>query len=232
MKKIILLALLGLSAAANAHLMFPVQNQNGYEIKLWADNHWESIQNNKVIGVRGYKNGNPINVGYDFAKGSIEVANGQRPDMLTSEYDFGYYTFTADNHYPKARNEVAGTIFDSRHIYKLGKSIYQWNKAYSRPVGMKIEVTPLINPLILRAGDTLPLLVTMDGKPLAKAEFEDQLGDLNYVTTDAKGLAIITLRQPQDGFYMIGARTKKPYTLADNQAQTLQLTGVLAFKTH
>ena len=232
MKKIILLALLAMSAAANAHLMFPVQNQNGYELKLWADNHWESIQNNKVIGVRGYKNGNPINVGYDFAKGSIEVANGQRPDMLTSEYDFGYYTFTADNHYPKARNEVAGTIFDSRHIYKLGKSIYQWNKAYSRPVGMKIEVTPLINPLILRAGDTLPLLVTMDGKPLAKAEFEDQLGDLNYVTTDAKGLAIITLRQPQDGFYMIGARTKKPYTLADNQAQTLQLTGVLAFKTH
>ncbi|WP_131668234.1 DUF4198 domain-containing protein [Psychrobacter pygoscelis] len=230
MKKIIFMALLGMSATANAHLMFPAQSQNGYELKFWADDHWESIQNNKVIGVRGYKNGNPIKVGYDFAKGSIEVANGQRPDMLTSEYDFGYYTFTADNHYPKARNEVAGTIFDSRHIYKLGKSIYQWNKAYSRPVGMKIEVTPLTNPLALRPGDNLPLLVTMDGRPLAKAEFEDQVGDLDNVTTDAKGLAIITLRQPQDGFYIIGAGTKKPYTLTDSQAQTLQLTGVLAFK--
>lgn len=230
MKKLLVLALLSISASANAHLMFPAQTVSGYDLKFWADDHWEAIKTPNVIGVHGYKDGKPIKVGYDFAKGSIEVAGNQKPDMLTSEYDFGYYTFTANAHYPKPRRQVTGTIYDSRHIYKLGKSIYRWNDTYSQPVGMKIEVTPLINPLTLKTGDTLPLLVTLDGKPLANAEFEDQAGDLDDITTNAMGLVNFTLRKPQDGFYIIGAGTKQPYTLSDSQAQTLQLTGVLAFK--
>lgn len=232
MKKVVLTALMlcGIAGTAQAHLMFPAQVDDGYALKFWADDHWADINNDQVIGLYAYQDGKRGKAGYNFADGKIVLKDGNVPDMLTSEYDFGYYTFTADGHFPKPRNEVEGAIFDSRHIYKLGKGLYKWDDAYSKPVGMKIEVTPLSNPLTLKVGDTLKVLVTLDGKPYQGASFEDQAGDLDDVTSNADGIAELTIREPQDGFVIIGAGAKLPYTLSDNKAQTLQLTGVLAFK--
>lgn len=232
MKKYLLASFvaLGIATTAQAHLLFPAQTADGYTLKLWADDRWEVPKPENVIGVHVYQDGKLGKVGYDYKKGTITLAKDSHPDMLTSEYDFGYYTFTADKHFAKARDEVDGTIYDTRIIYKLGKGLYQWNDVYSKPVGMKFEVTPLSNPLALKVGDKLKVLVTLNGQPYAGAGFEDQMDDLDDVTTDANGIAEITLRKPQDGLIIIGASAKLPYQLADKHAETLQYTGVLAFK--
>lgn len=217
-------------ASASAHNLFPAKMDAGYQIKFWADDHWEDPDPQSVIGVTAYKDGERIKVGYDYNSGELITVKDEDAGLMTAEYDFGYYTFTADGHFHKPRTEVEGIIFDTRHIYKLGKGIFSWDEAYSKPVGMKIEVTPLQNPLVLKEGDVLEVLVTLDGKPLEGAEFEDQIGDLDGITTDKDGKAAITLRTPKDGFEIIGASVKLPYQLENTQAETLQLTGTLGFK--
>lgn len=231
MKKYCAVLLLGsLIAAASAHNLFPVHTADGYDIKFWADDHWETPVAEHIIGVRAYDGDKAVKVGYDYKDGKISVAAQQKVGLMTAEYDFGYFTFTADKHYHKPRTEVEGVIYDTRHIYKLGKGIFSWDDSYSEPVGMKVEVTPLSNPLELHEGDELSVLVTLDGKPYAGAEFEDQAGDLDDVTTNEDGVATITLRAPQDGYQIIGATAKLPYQLENTQAQTLQITGTLGFK--
>ncbi|MBV7433935.1 DUF4198 domain-containing protein [Cardiobacteriaceae bacterium TAE3-ERU3] len=232
MKKLYGLLVCSLMAAtASAHNLFPAQTDNGYTIRFWADDHWEEPDPQNVIGLTAYDVDKRVKVGYDYTSGTVIAEDGS-VGLMTAEYDFGYFTFTADKHFHKPRTEVEGVIFDTRHIYKLGKGIFQWDEAYSKPVGMKIEVTPLHNPLKLKEGDKLKVLVTLDGKPYAGAEFEDQVGDIDGLTTDKDGIAEITLRTPQDGYEIIGASVKLPYQLENTQAQTLQLTGTLGFKPH
>ncbi len=43
---------------------------------------------------------------------------------------------------------------------------------FAKPVGMKIEIVPLADPANLKPGDTLPLEVLYNGKPLADAQVE------------------------------------------------------------
>lgn len=230
MKKISALMLLAIATSASAHLMFPAKTDDGYSIKFWADDHWDKPLPKDVIGLHAYSGDKMGKVGYNYSTGKIAVPEGKNIGMMTSEYNFGYFTFTADQHFHKPRTEVQGEIYDTRLIYKLGKGIFSWDDAYSKPVGMKVEVTPLSNPLELKVGDTLKVLVTMDGKPYSHASFEDQVGDLDDIKTNEDGIAEITLRKPQDGYQIIGASVKLPYQLQDNKAETLQVTGTLGFK--
>ncbi|MBE2896910.1 DUF4198 domain-containing protein [Pasteurellaceae bacterium HPA106] len=233
LKSLYALAFAGLFAtSANAHNLFPVQTEQGYGIQFWADDHWELPDFQQVIGVSAYNNdGKRLKVGFDFQNGNVSLKDEKaQVGLMTAEYDYGYFTFTADKHFHKPRTEVQGVIFDSRHIYKLGKSIFTWNDAYSQPVGLKLEVTPLSNPLTLKEGDKLKVLVTYNGQPFNNVEFEDQAGDLDDVVIK-DGVAELTLRKAQDGYQILGATAKLPYQLQDDKAQTLQLTGTLAFKS-
>lgn len=228
MKKFVLASLLAIfSINVNAHLVFPAKQGDDYVVKLWADDHWEEIKPNQVISLHGYVDGKKVKVGYDYQNGYIEVT--KKPQLLTTEYRFGYYTFTADKHFAQNRNDVSGIIYDTRKIYKLGKGLYSWNPAYSKPVGMKLEVTPLHNPLKLKVGDKLKVRITFNGKPFTQVEFEDQAGDLDDLKINTDGIAEVVLRKPQNGWFIIGATTKLPYQLTDDNAETLQLTATLAF---
>ncbi len=72
---------------------------------------------------------------------------------------------------------------------------------FKRQVGHLLELVPQKNPLALKAGELLPVLVLFDGKPLADAGIEnsnlvDKLPEekIPRYRTDANGIAQVSLR--------------------------------------
>ncbi|MBZ7985104.1 DUF4198 domain-containing protein [Campylobacter sp. Cr9] len=228
-------ASLFVASTAFAHQFFPMKTDNGYKVGFWADDHWGQYQSDRVFGISAYDaNGKRLKAGYDYLNNKIFIEGN--PSVATMNYDFGYYTFTKDGkHYAFARNEItditgANEVTQTRKIYKLGKSIYEWNEASSKALGLKFEIVPLENPLVKKVGDKLKVLVLLDGKPVSGVEFEDQNDDIDGVVTDKNGQATLTLTKPQDGLQIIAAGIKIPYNL-DRYGDTLQLTATLSFKS-
>lgn len=221
-----------ISSFASGHQFFPMQKDGKYELGFWSDDHWGELQNDKVIGVSAFdSSGKKIKAGYDYASNEL-VFGSSKPALAVVMYDFGYWSFTSNAHYNKPRNEVdvLGAVFDSRKNIKFGKSIFEWSDKFTKPLGLKLELTPLSNPLKLKAGDKLKVLVTLDGKPFSGVEFEDQVGDLDDIKVGSDGVASLPIRKPQDGLSIIAAGVKLPYYIGDPLAQTLQLTCTLSFK--
>ncbi len=229
------LASLFVASSAFAHQFFPMKTNDGYKVGFWADDHWGQYNPDRVFGVSAKDaNGKNLKAGFDYANNKIFVDGN--PSVMSVSYDFGYYTFTRNGkHYSQIRSDLtdkdgASEVTHTRKIFKLGKSIYAWDDASKKPLGLKFEIVPLNNPLELKVGDKLNVLVLLDGKPVSGVEFEDQNDDIDGVSTNDKGEATITLTKPQDGLQIIAAGIKMPYYL-DMYGDTLQLTATLSFKS-
>ncbi|WP_267523991.1 DUF4198 domain-containing protein [Campylobacter sp. MG1] len=224
-----------LANSAFAHQFFPMKTDSGYKVGFWADDHWGVYQSDRVFGISAKsKDGKNLKAGFDYLNNTIFIEGDAA--VATLSYDFGYYTFTKNGkHYHSKRSELtdkdgANEVIQTRKIFKMGKSIFSWSEASSRPLGLKFEIVPLVNPLELKAGDKLKLLVLLDGKPISGVDFEDQNDDIDGVITNENGEATITLSKPKDGLQIIAAGIKLPYNL-DRYGDTLQLTTTLSFKS-
>lgn len=227
------LIFLGLSSTIYAHQFFPMQTKDGLKIGFWADTHWGQYQPDRIFGIAARdENGKKIKAGFDYQNAKLFAQKD--PATMVVMYDFGYYTFTKDKkHYPSRRDTItdktgANEVTATRHIYKMGKSIFKWSKDALKPYGTKLEIIPTQNPLELKVGSKLKVQVLLDGKPANKIGFEDQNGDLEGVSTDKNGYATITLSKPKDGYQIIAAGVKLPFNL-DRYGEILQLTATLSF---
>lgn len=71
--------------------------------------------------------------------------------------------------------------------------------SWRAPMGLGLEIVPQANPTALRAGDSLPVLVLREGKPLsgfAIAARPEGRSKGTFFTTDASGHATIALSSP------------------------------------
>lgn len=79
----------------------------------------------------------------------------------------------------------------SREVYAKFAKTYvvagQANEAYRKPLGLKIEIVPLADPSLLKAGEKLPVQVLYNGKPLADTQVEIALSQ------DAKAKTIVEI---------------------------------------
>lgn len=231
------IAFLGLFVASSAfaHQFFPMKTDNGYKVGFWADDHWGQYQPDRVFGISAKDSkGKNLKAGYDYQNNTIFIEGN--PSVASLNYDFGYYTFTKNGkHYAQIRSDLtdvegANEVTQTRKIYKMGKSIFAWDEAAKKPLGLKFEIIPLQNPLVLKEGDKLKVQVLLDSKPVSGVEFEDQNDDIDGVVTDSKGIATLTLTKAKDGLQIIAAGIKLPYNL-DRYGDTLQLTATLSFKS-
>jgi uncharacterized GH25 family protein len=90
-------------------------------------------------------------------------------------------------------------------------------QGFDRPAHSSLEIIPLKNPTVLKVGETLPVKVTFQGKPLAGAEImytHDGWSDPNKPfallgKTNARGEITVKLDQP--GRWFLTASHKTPY---------------------
>jgi nickel transport protein len=104
------------------------------------------------------------------------------------------------------------------------KRIDRWVAGADQPLSTGIEITPVSNPLVLKAGDTLTLLVTQNGQPKAGAQVE--YDDVVLGTTDKEGRVAILLRH--GGVQLIETDIETP--LVDGKVDTVIHNATLQFK--
>jgi uncharacterized GH25 family protein len=113
-------------------------------------------------------------------------------------------------------------IGDKEHVPsgKYGKSLIvvgHGTDIVSRPLGQRIEIIPLKNPSALKSGDSLPVRIFYEGKPLSTyvygtyAGYHSETEPFPVVAkSDEDGLAHVPINQP--GTWMVVANHKVDFS--------------------
>ncbi|OCC15340.1 ABC-type Co2+ transport system, periplasmic component [Dissulfuribacter thermophilus] len=145
--------------------------------------------------------------------------------LLVAERKGGFFTKTVEGFKRQSKEGLTDVLY-CKYSRMFAKSIVNvgkpGGKAYQRLIGSELEVIPLANPSLVKAGEYLPIKVLLRGKPFAKQfvyatyvgfSSSDHLA-FSYVTkTDSKGNALIRL--DKKGIWLIMARFEEPYKQKD-----------------
>jgi nickel transport protein len=118
----------------------------------------------------------------------------------------------------------AGAVIDSWLSVESVKRPDEWGPALARPLTPELEIVPQGDPLPLKTGDKLRLMVTLNGRPAASvtvAYFGHPRG-----VSGPDGQVNVRLQQP--GFQLIQASLESP--LADGKADKLIQSTALQFE--
>lgn len=108
----------------------------------------------------------------------------------------------------KAQSKPGREIYSRRakSIVQVGPASSKPQPWVTRPLGLSLEIVPEVNPYTLGAGETLPIRVFYEGKPLAGATVKlnnldaDARPVVSY-RTDARGRAVF--RTPRKGAWQL-----------------------------
>ena len=135
----------------------------------------------------------------------------------------GYWTKTPWETKNVPKTGVAGAI-KSWLSEESVKRIDRWTPGADRPLSDGLEITPTVDPLALKPGDKLVVLVTEGGKP--KAGVPVAYGSDTRGATGEDGRIAIRLRQ--GGMQLIAASIEVP--LADGKADVAIRSAILQFE--
>ena len=135
-------------------------------------------------------------------------ASGVGCYVLTSS---GTWTKTPYGTQPGTRAEAEMAIRSWRS-FESTKRIDHWSPLLTKPLTEDLEIVPLNNPLALRPGEKLRLVVVFQGRPVAGARVAYD-GEVRGVTDKA---GHINIRIRHTGLQMIQASAEQPAEDSDN----------------
>lgn len=205
-----------------------IEEKDGQFIVLYGHgNKTETYDAGKVKEVRAYGTDRSI-VQVTVIKEGYPVIIKPKGNaaLISLFFDNGFWSKAPDGYKNKPKKEVTDAI-ESSHSMKYSKAILKWSDKFSKPLGMKMEIVPLKNPLSLKAGDSLPLKVFLDGKPAEGASINAGGYHKDDMKTDKNGMAEVKIED--SGFQIIAAGIKIP--LKDNpNADVLSLSANITFE--
>ncbi len=200
-------------SVAHAHDIVLVPKDNGLTVRYGHPKDWQPIDREKLIELQVLA---PEGPGVDRlgavkrAGLDLQMAGGiSRPSLVSARYDNGFWIEGAPgaDGKPVWRNTgpfmtpTAKSVTLSVKFAKALSGTAADPATYGRTVGHLLELVPQKNPLAVKAGETLPVLVLFDGKPLADAGIEnsDLVRKLDEdkiprYKTDGNGIAQVPLR--------------------------------------
>ncbi len=203
MKKIILSAVIATSFVF-AHQITAKVDKNVYSAEFWAHGKYSSFDVKQLKGATAYdENNQEIKTGIDYSKGS-ELLMAKKPSMIALSFDAGYWTKTDEGYKNIEPSKYKGIVFNTLKSFKYGKRYFTWSDKFINPIGLSMEVVPLINPLKIKKGEKLPVLVLKDGKALANAGFETSDYEDLDIKTNKFGIAYIPVKS--SGLQIIAAK--------------------------
>lgn len=225
--KILLLAAL-LGSAAFAHQIVAVKKDKTYEAAYWSHGSYGEYDKWQLKGVKALDNaGKTVNAGIDFAGKNPKILTDGEVGVMALSFDAGYWTKTSDGYKNISPKEAKDTVFTSLKSVKYGKTYFTWDSSYLKPMGLKLEVVPLIDPFSVKAGGTLPVLVLKDGKPLPFAGFETSDYEDPEFKTDAFGIAHVHVKNK--GVQIIAAKYYAQQS-EDSTVDNITIQSCIAFE--
>ena len=148
-------------------------------------------------------------------------------------FDGGYGVKTTEGSKKLTKREAKGNfeIIESTRSYKYSKAMVGPSDVFSKPIGLRLEIVPQKNPFAIKIGETLPIKVLFEGKPLEgaiiKAGCTHERKLKEYPATDKDGIANIVIEK--SGNQIIATSYKTPLK-DDPDADTLSLSTNIVFE--
>ena len=145
------------------------------------------------------------------------LAPAQPPALVSIVYSPGVYCKTPEGYKNISKRDAKDAI-ESIRAEIFNKNFWQWNDRFAKPLGGKMELVPLKNPLVLKVEDKLPFQVLYDGQPLPGAAVIAEGIEKDSLKADGNGRAEVIIKR--DGLNVVKARRKTP-TVNDPDADIL-----------
>lgn len=197
---------------------------------------WTLVNGHWGGGDDAYTLSNLANVAaHDAAGAAVEVQAEERVDhvafrpgkgaaVLAGTYASGFWTKDTDGKWhQKPANEVPNPE-GSTETYRHAVAVTGQAEKFE-PFGLPLEIVPQADPLALKVGDTLPVVVLYDGKPLPGAELTSIVPGISPAETDADGRAGWVV-QPGDNILLVAHAIDHP---APEKAQKFSNEATLSF---
>jgi len=229
-KGLVVAALLGMAARAAAHDFWIEKKGGAFFVVSGHEGKWDPYEPSRIKEVHAYGvTGRDVAPAVKREKDIVSIEAGKNVAAVTVFMDNKFWVSSTDgwkNITKREAQKQSLQILETGESYKYGKYIDAWSNRFSKPLGTKMEVVPLANPLALKAGDTLPVQVLLDGKPLESASVSTNGAHAEAGKTDKEGVARVVIGKA--GPNLVSASTKVPYR--DNpDADGLYLKATLAF---
>jgi nickel transport protein len=174
----------------------------------------ESYDAAKVKEAKAYgADGKIIQVAVEKAGYPVMIKSKDKPALISMVFDNGFWAKTPDGWKNKPKKDVPDAIETSQSL-KYSKALLHWNNKFSKPLGMKMEIVPLRNPLALKTGDTFDFRVLLDGNPAPGAAVNAGGYHGDEIKTDQDGIARVKIKEA--GFQIISASIKTPLKNNEN----------------
>lgn len=159
---------------------------------------------------------------------SLAFIPSEKTAVLATTFDYGYWTKSSEgSSVNKPMTEVPGAK-SGTHAIKYNVSYLQSVDQTQEISNIPLQIIPMVDPLSLKRGDQLPLLIKKDGKPLANVPvIIDVVNNLDLtIMTNANGEATVTV--PNQGLNVIGIEIAFPLR-NDPKATQDKLFSTLSF---
>jgi uncharacterized GH25 family protein len=167
----VILCVLMVSAAAQAHDMWLEKRGDRVWLLYGHPGATDPYPISRITALTGITpNEWKVALEPEYHKGEAFAHLNDEFALITVDFNNRYWYNTEEDgwrNFPAPR-EVCGTILDEGRSYKLSKEIVSWQPFMDKPVGMRTEVVPLKDPTKLKEGDTLPVMLYFEGKPMPR----------------------------------------------------------------
>jgi len=220
------LAMFVITVSALAHDVWIEKKGKDFVVLYGHGVNTETYDPDKVKEVKAYSiDGSIVQVKVEKEGYPVIIKPKGKTALIYLFFDNGFWSKTPDGWKNKPKKEVPDAL-ESSHSIKYSKAILKWSNKFSKPLGMKMEIVPLKNPLSLKVGDSLPLKVFLDGQPVEGASVNVGEYHKEALKTDKNGIAEIKIEK--SGFQIVSANIKIP--LKDNpNADILSLSAIITF---
>ena len=208
------LALTFAASSARAHDIVLVPDRGGLTVRYGHPKDWLPVDIEKLLELQVQGADGSATDRHDALKRRgldmlLPAGSLRGPTLVAARYDNGLWVQLPSSANGKAQwrntsrfmTPAASSVTLSVKFAKAWSATAADDAVFKRPVGHLLELVPQQNPLALKAGAMLPVLVLFDGKPLPGAGIENSnlVGKLPEdqiprYRTDASGIAQVPLR--------------------------------------
>lgn len=194
------------------------------------DDKWDAYDPARIKEVKAFDGkGNILKINALRQKDISYVVHNENMGMVSVFFDNYFWVKTTDGWKNITKRDALKDglqTLESGRSFKYAKYIEKWSDSFSKPIGTKIEIIPLKNPLSIKPGEKLPVKVILDGKPLKNTSIFVQASHEEVAKTSEDGVVNIEVKE---GHNIISTTTRVP--LVNNpDADQLYLRASLSFE--
>jgi len=216
-----------LVSPVSAHDTWVGQDGSALVVKWGHGDKLEAYKPESVKAAKGFDAaGQGVPVTFKPQEGKVTLAPAKELAALTLVFASGPWVKTPEG-YKNVSKREAKDVIESMKGLTYNKNIWKWSENFGKPLGGKMEIVPLKNPLALKVGDKLPFQVLYDGKPLAGATVTAEGVEKDSLKTDTNGRTEVTVKK--SGLNVVKANLRTP-TPNDPDADILSETANLVFE--